>query len=186
MIEQDFKGMLLASHPKRLDSKLAEGVILIIDYSSRGSIGLQINKPILNSVGLEGIMENMGMGLTCPAPLYEGGSISTNRINLIHSLDWASATTKKITDKIGVTSDISVLSALSLNQGPEYFRACVGCVLWEPNQLDIEIQGMPDIPIGNTWSYMPSNLEIVFEEDGPIQWHQVITESSKLRIASWF
>jgi putative transcriptional regulator len=186
MIEQNYKGYLLASHPKRKDAILRRSVVLILDHDATGAIGLQINKPFTNDITFETVMQNVGMHTDNDQPLYNGGQESTNRIHVIHSLDWYSANTIKLTDHIGVSHDLSVLAAIAANEGPEYFRVVAGFARWLPGHLEGEIAGNAPWAINHTWSFAPANAETLFGLDDIDQWHQVIGESSSLQVANWF
>ena len=186
MIEQNYRGYLLASHPRRLDALLRRSVILVLDHDKTGAIGLQINKPFTNDVTFRTVMENVNMSVSIDQPLYNGGQESINRIHVVHSLDWFSPTTSKITDKIGVSNDLSVLAAISQNEGPEYYRVCAGFTRWSPSHLEGEIAGETPWTVNQSWSFAPSNYENVFGLDDIDQWHGVINESNRLQISNWF
>jgi putative transcriptional regulator len=186
MIEQNYRGYLLASHPRRLDALLRRSVILVLDHDKTGAIGLQINKPFTNDVTFRTVMENVNMSVSIDQPLYNGGQESINRIHVVHSLDWFSPTTSKITDKIGVSNDLSVLAAISQNEGPEYYRVCAGFTRWSPSHLEGEIAGEAPWTVNQSWSFAPSNYENVFGLDDIDQWHGVINESNRLQISNWF
>jgi putative transcriptional regulator len=186
MIEQNYQGYLLAAHPKRQDPILRRGVMLILDHDQTGAIGLQINKPFTNEVSFQTVMKNVGLSVDQDQPLYNGGIESTNRIHVIHSLDWYSPTTVKVTDYIGVSNDISVLTAISNNEGPDYFRVCAGFTRWMPRHLEGEVVGEEPWTINQSWSFIPATLESVFTLDDIDQWHKVIGESSRQQVASWF
>jgi putative transcriptional regulator len=186
MIEQNYKGYLLAAHPKRHDPIMRRSVMLILDHDSTGAIGLQINKPFTNDITFQTVMQNVGLVIDYDQPLYNGGQESTNRIHVIHSLDWYSPSTIKVNDKIGVSHDVSVLTAIAANEGPEYFRVCAGFTRWLPGHLEGEILGEEPWNISHTWGFSPANVETLFGLDDIDQWHQVIGESSSLQVSNWF
>lgn len=186
MIEQSYKGYLLAAHPKRRDPVLRRGVMLILDHDRGGAIGLQINKPFTNDISFKNVMNNVSLSVDHDQPLYHGGVESTNRIHVIHTLDWYSPTTVKVSDHIGVSNDISVLTAISENEGPDYFRVCAGFTKWMPGHLDGEVLGEDPWSIEQSWSFAPATPETVFTTDDIDQWHRVISESSRLQVANWF
>jgi len=186
MIEQNYTGYLLAAHPKRIDSSLRRGTVLVIDHDSAGAIGLQINKPYMSNVTFDSVMRNVGLSVPNDQPLYNGGPESTNRIHVIHTLDWFSPTTNKITDQIGISSDLSVLTAISKNDGPAYFRAIAGFVRWLPGHLEGEVLGEDPWKINQSWSYTRAEPDTVFGFTDIDQWHKVITESSRQQVANWF
>ena len=185
MIDQKFKGYVLAAHPRRQEPVLRRGVILVIDHDDTGAIGLQINKPFTNDITFATVMHNVGLTTDIDQPLYNGGPESSNRIHVIHSLDWYSPTTIKVTDTIGVSNDVSVLTAISENEGPEHFRVVAGFARWLPKHLDGEIAGTDPWHITQSWSYAPADLETVFSGDDIDQWHTVIDKSSRLQTATW-
>jgi putative transcriptional regulator len=186
MIEQNYRGYILASHPRRQDPILRRSAVLIIDHDSTGAIGLQINKSFTNDISFKTVMQNVGLDIGQDQPLYSGGQESSNRIHVIHSLDWYSPNTVKISDTIGVSHDVSVLAAISANDGPEYFRVVAGLTRWRPGHLEGEIKGQSPWSIDQSWSHAPATLETVFGLDDIEQWHTVIEESSRIQIASWF
>lgn len=186
MIEQNYRGYLLASHPKRSDPFTKQGTFLILDHDATGAIGLQINKPVSNDITFETVMINVGLSTDRTDPLYNGGQENQHRINVVHSLDWYTPNTRKITNYIGVSHDVSILAAISKNEGPEYFRAVAGYTKWSPDHLEGEISGEDPWDITYTWSFIPATIETVFDHDEYDQWHTVITESNKLQINNWF
>jgi putative transcriptional regulator len=186
MIEQNYTGYLLAAHPKRADPILRRGTMLVIDHDDSGAIGLQINKPYTSSVTLNSVMKNVGLHVENDQALYNGGPESTNRIHIIHTLDWFSSTTNKITDQIGISSDLSVLTAISLDNGPTYFRAVAGFTRWLPGHIEGEILGEDPWAINHSWSFVPADPETVFGYTDIDQWHKVISDSSRQQVSSWF
>lgn len=186
MIEQKYKGYLLASHPKRQEPLLRRSVQLILDHDSTGAIGLQINKPFTNGISFTTVMQNVGLHCDIDQPLYCGGTESTNRIHVIHSLDWYTSNTTKVSDQLGVSHDVSVLTAIAENEGPEYFRVVAGFTRWLPGHLEGEIAGEDPWNVSHSWTFVPADLETVFANDDIDQWHRVITEAGKLQVSSWF
>ena len=156
-----------------------------MDHDSTGAVGLQINKPF-SGLSFDTVMQNVGLHLDSDQPLYNGGPESINRIHVIHSMDWSSPTTIKLTDQLGVSNDLSVLIALSENQGPEYFRVVAGYTKWLPGHLEGEISGEGPWNISHTWTYIPSDPGIVFGMDDIDQWHQIISDGARMQVASWF
>jgi putative transcriptional regulator len=186
MIEQTYRGYLLAAHPKRPDPLLRRGVMLILDHDKSGAIGLQINKPFSHDVSFDTVMQNMGLSTDQDQPLYNGGPEATNRIHVIHSLDWYSPSTVKVTDEIGVSNDISVLAAISNNEGPEYFRVVAGYTKWLPGHLKGEIQGEDPWNLYHSWTFIPAEIDILFGLDDIDQWHKIIAESGRMQVNTWF
>jgi putative transcriptional regulator len=186
MIEQNYTGYLLAVHPRRRDPLLTKGVMLIIEHDETGAVGLQINKPFVNDLSFETVMNNVGLHAPEDHPLYNGGPTHSNRINVIHSLDWYSNHTVKLSEKIGVSYDLSILTAIAANEGPAQFRVVAGCVHFGPGQLDNEMGKLPQIDVSWSWNAVKAKPERIFDSDGIDQWHQITTDAGKQQISKWF
>lgn len=186
MITQNYRGYLLAAHPKKTDLNFKKSAMLILNHDESGAIGLQVNKPFSNGISFDTVMSNMGLTANRDQPLYNGGAEANNRIHVVHSLDWYSSGTSKITDKIGVSNDISVLTAISENEGPDYFKVIAGYTRWLPGHLDGEIIGEDPWNINHSWTFVPATVDILFGLTDIDQWHKIISESGRMQISTWF
>jgi putative AlgH/UPF0301 family transcriptional regulator len=188
MILNNYIGNLLAAHPKRPRDNLSQGVVIVLRHDESGAVGLQINKPFTNGATLTSVMENLNIPNNFDDDLlYVGGDHATNRIYVIHTLDWFSTTTVRFDDQnIGISGDISIIAALSKGQGPSQFRAVAGFFIWEPGQLEEEIAISDSDSLPLSWSWTPSTVDLVFDTDSGLQWRRTIEAASKLQVANWF
>lgn len=182
----NYQGYLLAAHPKRRDLSFRRAVALVIKHSDDFCLGLLLNKQIVDSITVQSVMENMGIVTDLDGPVYWGGPESSHRITVVHSLDWQSANTSEITENLGFSNDISVLTALASDRGPKYYRVIAGHVKWAPGELEGEISGETPWYLDDTWSWCPSSTELVFNYSGSDQWHQVISSSASYQVSEWF
>lgn len=178
-----YRGFLLAAHPKNPQDHLWGSVILVLDYGVKGATGIQINS-ISEHFSVSDVAENLGMDYSGDAPVFFGGKLSQNRIVVIHSRDWMGMTSIELGEDLAVTTDISVITALCEDQGPERFRACSGHWAWDPGLLPRQIKG--DSPTGHRWEATPATADTVFETVGSAQWRRVLAESAHRQINSWF
>lgn len=186
VMEKSYVGQLLVANPLNPDDSLEKSVILIVSHSVEYSLGLQINRPLpdffMNDVG-----EQIGIYLDSSEPVYYGGNMTTHKIHMIHSNDWSGLTTIKINDRISVTNDISVLTAIAKNEGPEYFRACAGFWGWEAGQLENQLGNVVGPKVKHRWETAPATIENVFQTISQEEhWHLVIEDAANQRINSWF
>lgn len=182
----NYTGYLLAAHPRRPQDFFSQGVILIFKHDATGAIGLQLNRVFSTCASMTSVMENLGIvGNFDDDPLYMGGEHGGNRVYIVHSLDWSSSNTLEVSDNIGVSGDISVIAAISENQGPGQFRAVAGYNIWGPGELDRELDGSGLEDIVQSWSYIPATAELIFDYHGVDQWRRVIAAASQERTASW-
>ena len=186
MIKNQRQGHLLAASPSNPQDHWSKSVILVVSHTPTLSIGLQINHPI-RDLDLRTVSNNLGIWCDVDEPVFYGGNIGSNKIHVVHSLDWSGLTTIPITEKIGVTNDISVIAALSRDEGPEYFRACAGYWHWEENQLEQQLEARPENTLVRyRWESVPATIENIFTGDSTDQWRRVLEESAKHQAANWF
>ena len=103
---------------------------------------------------------------------------------MIHSLDWQGLTTVEIAPNIGLTNDISILTALTRGEGPEYLRACAGFMSWREGALWRELDHTTETE--HKWELAPANISTVFEFDELDQWHHCIEASARSQVSRWF
>jgi len=183
---KNYQGHLIAANPANPVDGNENAVILIIANNNDTTVGLQINQ-LMDSPELGQICRNIGIEYDGKEPLFWGGQISQNKIHVIHSLDWQGLSTTKINDELGVTNDISVLAAISRNEGPEYFRCCVGYWIWEHGRFEQQVdpKNYPSKEI-HQWETVPATMENVFSTIDKDQWRYILNESIKLQTAVWF
>jgi putative AlgH/UPF0301 family transcriptional regulator len=188
MIKRNYLGHLLVSNPNNPPDELGDrSVILMAAHGDNTAIGLQINR-VNVELDLASVSENLGVNFDRSYPIFYGGNTNTAKIHMIHSLDWSSVSTFKLTDDIGVTNDISVLVAISQNQGPEHFRACAGYWWWENTMLDqmLDPKLFAECPVPYRWQIVPATVDNVFSIPPNEQWSAAIEQSTKFLVDCYF
>lgn len=184
-----YEGQLLISQPRCISKFFYQSLILIVRHDATGAWGIMLNKPLeRRDLTFDSIMVASGIdsAISFDNDIYLGGPVETGKISVVHSLDWMGLSTISITDQIGVTTDISVLTALAQNRGPSKFRAACGICGWSSNQLEGEQSGkLPWYP-EHRWLTTSADIDLVFDYDGRDQWKQAIDRSAKNQIDQWF
>lgn len=178
-------GLLLGGRPSNPRDHLYQGVVLLFHRGLSSVLGLQINRPLVG-VKLSSIVESLGYDFSlmdqnsCSQVVYFGGLLNSNRLHFVHSLDWTSASTQVLSGSIGVTSDISILSALTIGQGPSIYRACAGMWRWDLDSLrdQIGVEGI-DSDCVHKWEIVPVEQELVFKDTNMEQWRRVLVASAE-------
>lgn len=189
MLLENYKGRLLISQPRNKSNFFEESVVLICNHSPRGSWGITINKLIKDdSFSLADILEHVGMENSnyINAPVYAGGPVERQRVCIVHTSDWASASTIEVTPEISVTTDISILASLVRGHGPEVFRVISGISAWAPGQLEGEMKGEEPWKQEHRWLTCPATMQNVFEFDWQSQWAHCLAEAVNLEVKEWF
>jgi putative AlgH/UPF0301 family transcriptional regulator len=180
-----YPGYLLVANPNNPRDELGKSVMLIVSHTDKLSIALQVNNPV-EDVNLQTIAYNIGLESYPREDLvYFGGNIAQNKIHVIHSNDWKGMSTTKLNDQISVTNDVSVLAALSRNEGPEHFRACAGYWLWDNGMLD-DMLDPRDRTYPHKWEITPATVDGIFDGEGPEQWRAAVDNAAKYQVNAWF
>lgn len=183
--KKDLSGHIIVAQPNSADPYFSKSVVVIARHTPSGAWGLMVNKPTVK-ITLDQIMQQTGIISDKTDKIYVGGPVDNNRVYILHTLDWQSTTTMHITKDIGVTTDISVLAAISADQGPALFRTCLGLSSWGPGQLDNECLGTLPWKKSDSWLYAPATVETAFHLTGDLQWNQSIEYVAKTAISTWF
>jgi putative transcriptional regulator len=125
-------GQLLVASPSMGDPRFVEAVILMVQHSSQGVLGLVINKPVLD-IGLDQIVEDFGYVDAVPdntARVHFGGPVEPNQIFVVHSSDYSSDSMISITEAIGISGDQRALLDTFGGNGPREFIIVMGYAGW--------------------------------------------------------
>lgn len=178
-------GHILCAQPKSIDPYFARSVIAIASHSAQNSWGIMVNKLHAN-LTISNVMESVGIEYKDDSSVYVGGPVEPGRIHVIHSLDWTGLTTIAITPEIGITGDLSILTAIASGQGPNLYRIVAGLCVWGPNQLDGEYRGLPPWKPEHRWLDAPATIESIFNQNGNNQWEKSIEIVANSVISTWF
>lgn len=183
MTKKNLVGQLLVANPLNPKDGIDHSVVLVVSHTPNVSLGLRLNTPA-KTMQLKSIFEQIGLHYEGDDFVYHSGNLTTDKIHMVHSLDWQGLTTVELTPSIGITNDISVLAAISKNQGPEYFRACAGVLSWVEGGLDLQLDPKSDTE--HKWELAPANIETVFGSDELDQWHKCVEASARDQVNKWF
>ena len=158
-------GQLLVASPSMADPRFVEAVILMVQHSSKGALGLVINKPILE-IGLDQIAEEFGYVDTVvdeSARVHFGGPVEPNQIFVVHSSDYSSDSTIPITDAIAISGDRKALLDTFGGNGPRQYIFVMGYAGWSAGQLENEIAR-------DDWEIATADRNVVFDAEYGTKW----------------
>jgi putative transcriptional regulator len=155
---------LLIAMPTMGDPNFSQTVTLICDHSSRGALGLILNKPLPMRMGE--IFQQLEIEIAGPLgqrQVLRGGPMQTDRGFVVHRAggDWDS--TLKVSDALHVTTSRDILAAMAKGQGPDEAVVALGYAGWDGGQLEQEIRA-------NAWLSAPVDLSLVFEMPFESRW----------------
>src|ERR1700736_5617568 len=157
---------LLIAMPAMGDPNFAQTVALVCDHTSRGALGLILNKPLPMRMGeiFEQLEIELGKGPLRERQVLRGGPMQTDRGFVVHRAfgDWDS--TLKVSDTLHVTTSRDILAAMARGQGPAEAVVALGYAGWDGGQLEDEIRA-------NAWLSAPVESGIIFDLPFESRWH---------------
>jgi putative transcriptional regulator len=157
---------LLIAMPYMGDPNFSQTVALICDHTSRGALGLILNKPLPMRMGeiFEQMEIQLGTGALRERQVLRGGPMQTDRGFVVHRAfgEWDS--TLKVSDALHVTTSRDILAAMAEGRGPEEAVIALGYAGWDGGQLEDEIRA-------NVWLSAPVDLGLIFDLPFESRWH---------------
>jgi putative transcriptional regulator len=157
------QGQLLIAGPSLLDSNFFRTVVLMIEHSDEGALGLVLNRPSQTTVG-EAVAE-LEQLLDLDDPLFIGGPVQPSSLIVLAEFDDAGDAALLAFDDVGV---LATGASLDDPAGLRRSRAFVGHAGWGPGQLESEIER-------GDWILEPAMREDAFADQPTELWQSVLT-----------
>jgi putative transcriptional regulator len=161
----------LIAMPGLQDPSFARSVVYLCEHSSRGALGLMINKP--SDIRLKQLFDKVELPLQradlIEVPVFQGGPVATERGFVLHEAifigedrpeDSVYASTMTIPGGLEMTTSKDVLEALSSGAGPRKVFVSLGYASWGEGQLESEIAE-------NSWLTVGADQAVIF--DTPVE-----------------
>lgn len=158
------RGKILISEPFLRDATFGRAVILLIDHTEEGSMGLVINKQLpifVNDIINEfKYLEEI--------PLYKGGPVATDTLFYLHTLSDIPGAIS-ICKGLYLNGDFNEIKRYILqgNKIDEHIRFFLGYSGWESEQLKTEIKE-------NTWIVSKEGPTYLMSKDIKDMWKQAL------------
>jgi putative transcriptional regulator len=157
----------LIAMPGLEDAMFAKSVVYVCEHSTRGALGLVINKP--SDINLDALFDKIDLPLTRADlngnPVFQGGPVQTERGFVLHEAVWAEntepeqalyASTLTIPGGLEMTTSKDVLEAISSGSGPRKVLVSLGYSAWGEGQLETELGE-------NSWLTVDADKAIIFD-----------------------
>lgn len=158
------RGKILISEPFLRDATFGRAVILLIDHTEDGSMGLVINKQLPICVN-DIIPELKYMD---DIPLFKGGPVATDTLFYIHTLPEIQGSLT-VSKGLYLNGDFEAIKRYILqgNKIEEQIRFFLGYSGWDGEQLNREIKE-------NTWLISKEENEYLMSRDPKGMWKQAL------------
>jgi len=163
-MEESVRGQLLIAGPALQDPNFWRTVVLIVEHTEEGALGLVLNRPSETTVAdavpeLDGLLEGAG-------EVFVGGPVQPSGVIVLARFEDPGDAALLAFEDVGVLamSDAGEQSAAGVRAG----RAFVGHAGWGPGQLDGELER-------GDWILEPAGADDAFTSDPLELWAEVLT-----------
>lgn len=162
----DLAGSMLIAMPGMSDPRFAQSLVYMCDHSSKGAMGLIVNKPA-HDMTFDELLEQLDIVPKVPTndiKVYFGGPVETGRGFVLHTVDYTSdLRTLPVGNGLALTPTLDVLEDIAAGKGPRAVMMMLGYAGWGPGQLEGEIAQ-------NGWLTCDGDPDLVFQTDSPAKW----------------
>ncbi|HWL80879.1 MAG TPA: YqgE/AlgH family protein [Roseomonas sp.] len=164
-------GQLLIAMPGMQDPRFTRSVICVCAHSADGAMGIVLNKP-LDNLSFEDLLKQLDVQPLPPQReirLLAGGPVEGGRGFVLHTTDWSSEGSLKVTGDLALTASVDILKAIAGGGGPRHGLLALGYAGWGPGQLEEEIQR-------NSWLNVPADEALLFEGALNEKWRMALAK----------
>jgi putative transcriptional regulator len=158
------RGKLLIAGPSLLDPNFWRTVVLVIEHTDEGALGLVLNRPSETTVG--DAVPQLEELVDLEDQLYIGGPVQPSSVIVLAEFEDPGDAALLAFDEIGVLGAGGSLEEVSA--GVRAGRAFVGHAGWGPGQLDSELER-------GDWILEPARREDAFSGEPSELWPEVLT-----------
>ena len=166
----DLTGKLIVAMPALGDPRFSRAVILVCAHSSKGAMGLIVNKPIPN-LKFSDLLAQLNVPHFGPGRdirIQFGGPVERGRGFVLHSPGYVgSQATTKVSPTYEMTGTLDVLEALANGVGPTQAIMLLGYSGWGPGQLEAEIAR-------NDWLTGEASDPLIFGDHDLSKWGKAL------------
>jgi putative transcriptional regulator len=158
-------GQLLIASPTIGDPRFDRTVVLMVEHTPNGALGIVINLP-LEERPLAGLLEMLGEKNPTVAGnvrIFAGGPVQPTIGFVVHSAEYHRPGTIDIDGRVAMTSSREILLDIGNDRGPQKSLVAFGYAGWAPGQLESEVKR-------RVWYAAPADPQLVFDEDRAKVW----------------
>jgi putative transcriptional regulator len=166
------RGKFLVADRNIRDPRFAQTVLLLIDYSSQGAMGIIINRP--TKVKLASAFPKIEALKKREDTIYIGGPVGVEQMFLLIRSVGTPGESLHVFADVSISSSERVLRAMAKSgKTGKSFRVYAGYAGWSPQQLDQEV-------MRGDWHVVQADSKIIFDKSPSEIWPELIRQSSKL------
>ena len=167
--DSSLAGQLLVAEPDMGDPRFQHAVILIVQHSKTGALGIIINRPI-EERPMASLLQAIGQstaGIEGSVRIFAGGPVEPQIGFIVHSPEYHLTQTVDIDERVAMTSSPKVLRDIGHGKGPRKTLVAFGYAGWGPGQLEGELAR-------HGWFTIPDDPKLVFDMDRDKVWEAAL------------
>jgi putative transcriptional regulator len=158
-------GQLLIASPQITQAVFTHTVILIVQHTDQGALGIVINQPFEQKT-IASLLADIGKkddSVQGSIDVFAGGPMEPGVGFIVHSIDYHRAETQPIDSHIALTASTEVLRDMGHGKGPKKSLVAFGYAGWGPGQLEVELAR-------HDWITIPEDPDLLFDDDRKKVW----------------
>ena len=158
-------GQLLIASETMGDPRFARTVILMVQHTQTGALGIIVNLPI-EERPLSALLQMFGerdAKISGKVRIFAGGPVQPEVCFIVHSAEYRRPGTIGIDAHVAVTSSREVLRDIANNTAPQKSLVAFGYAGWGPGQLEGELEQ-------RVWVTAPGDPKLIFDEERDKVW----------------
>jgi putative transcriptional regulator len=162
-------GQLLIALPQLQDSRFNRAVIFVCGHDEQGAMGIVLNK-VIDTLPFEELLKQLNIRTpkNLPkVPIYYGGPVEMGRGFVLHTPDFMSELSVKVTDEFVLSATLDIIEAIARGKGPRCKLLALGYAGWSPGQLEAEL-------VANNWLHVKADSQLVFQVSREELWRETL------------
>ena len=158
-------GQLLIAAPTIADPRFDRTVVLMVEHTQNGALGIIINLP-WEERPLAGLLEMLGEKNATVAGkvrIFAGGPVQPTIGFVVHSAEYHRPGTVDIDGRVAMTSSREILLDIGNDRGPKQSLVAFGYAGWAGGQLESELER-------RAWYTAPADPQLIFDEPREKVW----------------
>lgn len=163
------RGKILVAGRDLRDPNFAETVVLILDHTPQGTLGLILNRP-----SDQPLTELLDLPKNGSVPLvYQGGPVQGSGVLALVKSRTPMPDTRQVLDGVyEVTAPAALNDLVTANAGPDRLRVYYGYSGWSSDQLERETRS-------GAWHVFEASAAIVFDPDPSTLWKRQVSHADE-------
>ena len=129
---------ILVAVPQLVDPNFLRSVVLLVEHTEEGSMGIVVNRPIELEIGEFCASQDMTFHGDPTQAIYQGGPVQTDRAFILHESGQEGPETETVMDEVRLSYSLESLAIL-VQDPPENLRVFLGYAGWGEGQLAEEV-----------------------------------------------